>query len=101
MTDNHPYVQKMLDEIQSVTGRYALMEVCGTHTMAIARSGIRELVPANLKLLSGPGCPVCVTSQGDIDAIIEMVQIKDIILVTFGDMIRVPGTNSSLQEERS
>ncbi len=101
MTDNHPYVQRMLDEIQSVTGRYALMEVCGTHTMAIARSGIRELTSANLKLLSGPGCPVCVTAQGDIDAVIELVHNPAVTLLTFGDMMRVPGTNSSLQEERS
>ena len=77
------------------------MEVCGTHTMAIARSGIRDLVPPNLKLLSGPGCPVCVTAQGDIDAVIELVRGPEITLLTFGDMMQVPGTESSLQEERS
>ena len=60
-----------------------------------------EPVPPNLKLLSGPGCPVCVTAQGDIDAVIELVQGAGITLVTFGDMMRVPGTESSLQEERS
>lgn len=100
-TERIGYQKKLLQAIKKADRPISLMEVCGTHTMAIAKSGIRELLPENIKLLSGPGCPVCVTSQGDIDAIIEMVQIKDIILVTFGDMIRVPGTDSSLQEERS
>ena len=95
------YQQHLLQAIQSFDGQASLMEVCGTHTMAIARSGIRELLPPGIKLLSGPGCPVCVTSQGDIDAVIEMVKGRDIILITFGDMMRVPGTDSSLQEERS
>lgn len=95
------YSNVLLNAIKSVTQNISLMEVCGTHTMAIARSGIRELLPSNIKLLSGPGCPVCVTSQGDIDAVIEMVRLNDIILLTFGDMMRVPGTRSSLQEERS
>lgn len=99
--DVKDYQQHLLQAIQSFSGPVSLMEVCGTHTMAIAKSGIRELLPPNIKLLSGPGCPVCVTSQGDIDAVIEMVQQKDIILITFGDMLRVPGTHSSLQEERS
>ncbi len=101
MTDMQQYKQNLLHEIQAETRNVSLMEVCGTHTMAIARSGIRELLPSNIKLLSGPGCPVCVTSQGDIDAVIELVQKKGITLVTFGDMMRVPGTRSSLQEERS
>jgi len=99
--DVKDYQQHLLQAIQSFNGSASLMEVCGTHTMAIAKSGIRELLPPNIKLLSGPGCPVCVTSQGDIDAVILMVQQKDLILVTFGDMMRVPGTYSSLQEERS
>jgi hydrogenase expression/formation protein HypD len=101
MTNDQAYLQKLLKEIQQENKQYALMEVCGTHTMAIAKSGVRELVPPNLRLLSGPGCPVCVTAQGDIDAVIEMVKHPDITLLTFGDMMRVPGTNSSLQEERS
>ena len=101
MTEEKDYLHKLLAEIQGETRPVALMEVCGTHTMAIAKSGIRELVPPNLKLLSGPGCPVCVTAQGDIDAVIEMVKDPAITLMTFGDMMRVPGTVSSLQEERS
>lgn len=101
MVSDKSYKEYLLQEICSVKRPAALMEVCGTHTMAIARSGIRNLLPAGFKLLSGPGCPVCVTSQGDIDAVIELVGQPDITLVTFGDMMRVPGTNSSLQEERS
>ncbi len=99
--DDKGYIQQLLQEIQAETMEVSLMEVCGTHTMAIARSGIRNLVPPNLKLLSGPGCPVCVTAQGDIDAVIELVREPGITLLTFGDMMRVPGTESSLQEERS
>ena len=95
------YKLSLLQAIQDETRNISLMEVCGTHTMAIARSGIRELLPSNIKLLSGPGCPVCVTSQGDIDGVLELVRKQDIILITFGDMMRVPGTGSSLEEERS
>ncbi|MGI5879022.1 MAG: hydrogenase formation protein HypD [Syntrophomonadaceae bacterium] len=101
MSEISDYRQQLLQAIQTEKATVSLMEVCGTHTMAIAKSGIRELLPPNIKLLSGPGCPVCVTSQGDIDAVIEMARQKDIVLVTFGDMMRVPGTYSSLQEERS
>jgi len=78
-----------------------LMEVCGTHTVAIAKAGIRSLLPNNIFLISGPGCPVCVTPQEDIDRIIEIAKQKDVIFATFGDMIRVPGTNSSLEKERA
>jgi len=76
------------------------MEVCGTHTMAIARAGIKKILPEEVKLISGPGCPVCVTSQGDIDRAIELSRKKDVIIATFGDMMRVPGTKASLEEMR-
>lgn len=75
-----------------------LMEVCGTHTMAVARAGIRKLLPDSVELISGPGCPVCVTSQSDIDRAIEIARIKNVIMATFGDMLRVPGTKSSLEQ---
>ena len=78
-----------------------LMEVCGTHTMAIFKSGIRELLPQTVTLLSGPGCPVCVTAQGEIDAFISLSGMKDVIVTTFGDLLRVPGSDSSLQTERA
>jgi hydrogenase expression/formation protein HypD len=78
-----------------------LMEVCGTHTMSIFKSGIRGLLPGTISLLSGPGCPVCVTAQEEIDAFIALSRKEDAIITTFGDLMRVPGTASSLQEERS
>ena len=77
-----------------------LMEVCGTHTMAIARSGIREILPEEIELISGPGCPVCVTPQREIDRAIEIAKKKDVILATFGDMMRVPGTKESLSDAK-
>ena len=78
-----------------------LMEVCGTHTMAIARNGIKKLLPETVSLLSGPGCPVCVTSQQEIDKFIKLCQFKDVIITTFGDLMRVPGTELSLLKERA
>ena len=77
-----------------------LMEVCGTHTNVISASGIRHSLPTNLKLLSGPGCPVCVTAQKDIDWVIGLARSKKTIITTFGDLMRVPGTVSSLQKEK-
>ena len=77
------------------------MEVCGTHTMSIFKSGIRGVLPDTINLLSGPGCPVCVTSQGEIDAFIELAKLDDVIITTFGDLIRVPGSVSSLQIQKS
>ena len=76
-----------------------LMEVCGTHTVSIFRSGIRSVLPPTISLLSGPGCPVCVTDQAEIDAFIELARMDDVIITTFGDLMRVPGTKSSLQKE--
>jgi hydrogenase expression/formation protein HypD len=78
-----------------------IMEVCGGHTNAIFRFGIRELLPQSVRLLSGPGCPVCVTSNRYIDTAIELSREKDVIITTFGDMLRVPGSSSSLLEERA
>jgi hydrogenase expression/formation protein HypD len=77
------------------------MEVCGTHTVAISRFGIRRSVPKNLNLLSGPGCPVCVTPNEEIDWAIEITKRPDTILATFGDMMKVPGSYSSLTQEKS
>lgn len=77
------------------------MEVCGTHTMSIFRNGIRSVLPDNISLLSGPGCPVCVTAQKEIDAFIALARTDNVIIATFGDLIRVPGTDSSLQNERA
>jgi hydrogenase expression/formation protein HypD len=78
-----------------------LMEVCGTHTMSIFRHGIRDVLPETIQLLSGPGCPVCVTAQPEIDAFIAYARVEGTIVTTFGDLIRVPGTESSLQKEKA
>jgi len=78
-----------------------LMEVCGTHTVAIARYGLRSVLPPTLELISGPGCPVCVTSQGDVDVMISLSRVPGAIIATFGDMVRVPGSDSSLARERA
>lgn len=78
-----------------------LIEVCGTHTMSIFRSGIRDLLPKTISLLSGPGCPVCVTAQGEIDAFVALSRVPDVIITTFGDLMRVPGSASSLKAAQS
>lgn len=78
-----------------------LMEVCGTHTVSIGRYGFRSLLPAGLHLLSGPGCPVCVTANADIDHAVALTRVPGAIITTFGDMIRVPGSTSSLAAEKA
>ncbi|MBI5183951.1 MAG: hydrogenase formation protein HypD [Nitrospinae bacterium] len=78
-----------------------IMEVCGTHTMSSYRYGIRELLPSNIRLVSGPGCPVCVSPITYIDKSIAFSDKKDIIITTFGDMFRVPGSVSSLEREKA
>lgn len=82
-------------------GRVArIMEVCGSHTMAIARYGVRDLLPAPVDLISGPGCPVCVTDTGFIDAAIELAR-RDVVIATFGDLMRVPGSRETLSHVRA
>lgn len=97
-----PQTRRLLAElIDSTRVPVKVMEVCGTHTMAISRHGIRQAVPEELTLISGPGCPVCVTANRDIDTFIEMALLPDVIAATFGDMLRVPGTRMGLAEARS
>ncbi len=78
-----------------------LMEVCGTHTVAIARNGLRTMMPKGTRLASGPGCPVCVTSNKDIDTVIALSRVPGVTITTFGDMTRVPGSTSSLLKEQA
>ena len=77
-----------------------IMEVCGTHTVSIAKNGLRGVMPDWITLLSGPGCPVCVTANHDIDSAIAIAQLPDVTLTTFGDMMKVPGSYSSLSREK-
>ncbi len=95
-------VAPLIDRIRTRSRKpIRIMEVCGTHTVSIFRSGIRSLLPKTITLLSGPGCPVCVTAQGDIDACIALASLPDVILTTFGDLMRVPGSRSSLRQKKA
>ncbi|MDZ7741094.1 MAG: hydrogenase formation protein HypD [Bacteroidota bacterium] len=95
-------VKKLLAEIRKISRKdIALMEVCGGHTMSIQKFGIPSLLPSNIRLLSGPGCPVCVSHRGFIDRAIAFSRIPDTIITTFGDLIRVPGSTSSLDNEKA
>ncbi len=92
----------LIKKIEAISKKkLRLMEVCGTHTMSIFRHGIRSVLPENITLLSGPGCPVCVTAQKDIDAFVAFAGIKDVIVTTFGDLIKVPGSGSTLGKEKA
>ncbi|MFH1223879.1 MAG: hydrogenase formation protein HypD [Pseudomonadota bacterium] len=78
-----------------------IMEVCGTHTMSIARHGIRSMLPEGVNLISGPGCPVCVTSSSDINNALRLATMDDVIITTFGDMVKVPCNGDSLQNYKN
>ncbi len=94
-------IKQIIDYLQSYDGRpVKLMEVCGTHTAAIFKNGIRSLISDKIKLISGPGCPVCVTPTAYIDKCIEYASKENYVLLTFGDMMKVPGSKGSLSEEK-
>lgn len=94
--------QSITEKIKELTDKEMnIMEVCGTHTRSIFSSGIKGLLPGNIHLISGPGCPVCVTPLSDIDHIIALSKMENTITVTFGDMINVPGSFSSLKKEKA
>ena len=101
----HPFredIQSIIEKINhQATDPICIMEVCGTHTMSIFKHGIRSLLPESLKLLSGPGCPVCVTPQSDLDRFILAARQKKVIIASFGDLFRVPANHSTLLNERS
>jgi len=77
------------------------MEFCGGHTVTIFRYGIRRVLPSTIDMVSGPGCPICVTANADLDKAIALAQIPEVIIATFGDMLKVPGSHSSLQEVKA
>jgi hydrogenase expression/formation protein HypD len=78
-----------------------LMEICGGHTLTIVKYGLKALLPEQIRLISGPGCPVCVTAQEYIDTALELCKLPDVIVTSFGDMLRVPGSYSSLSGEKA
>jgi hydrogenase expression/formation protein HypD len=94
-------INRLVAELCAGRKSVNLMEVCGTHTMAISGFGIRRAVDRRLRLLSGPGCPVCVTAQEEIDACVELAQRPEVTITTFGDMLRVPGSAGSLEQARA
>jgi len=85
----------LLDTIRRLSAQLPpvrIMEVCGTHTMAIAKSGLRQILPENIELVSGPGCPVCVTPASFIDEVLKLSSLPEVTLTTYGDLMRVPGS---------
>lgn len=100
---NPKLARSLIQAIRTLAGDRAinLMEVCGTHTVSIGRYGFRSVMPSSLRLLSGPGCPVCVTANQDIDRAIALARVPGAIIATFGDMMRVPGSTSSLAAEKA
>jgi hydrogenase expression/formation protein HypD len=90
-----------IEKSASGSGAVALMEVCGTHTTSFFRHGIRDLLPSGVRLISGPGCPVCVTPTGYVDLALRLLDEPGVAIATFGDMVRVPGSRSSLERDRA
>ena len=86
---------------RACNGTWKLMEFCGTHTVAVFRHGLKALLPERVRLVSGPGCPVCVTSTADIDRILAVCEVPGGIVATYGDMIKVPGSRMNLAEKRA
>jgi hydrogenase expression/formation protein HypD len=99
---NKELVDKLVHQIKTVSKKeIVLMEVCGGHTWAIQKFGIPSLLPENIHLVSGPGCPVCVTDRRFIDHSVALSRVPGVIITTYGDLIRVPGSTSSLANEKS
>ncbi len=99
--DSKKILSRIEKTVSQIDQPIHLMEVCGGHTYTIFRHGLHQLLPDKINLISGPGCPVCVTDQAFIDEAIEYAKLDDTIIVTFGDMARVPGSNTSLNREKS
>lgn len=100
---NPTLARQLIDSIHAMAGdrQINLMEVCGTHTVSIGRYGFRSIMPSGVRLLSGPGCPVCVTSNRDIDHAIALSRLDGVVIATFGDMMRVPGSTTSLARQKA
>lgn len=94
-------VERIREACDAIGRPLQVMEICGTHTVSLFRTGVKSLLPKMLKMVSGPGCPVCVTSQGYIDAACELAGRPDVTICTYGDMVRVPGRTGSLEHRRA
>ncbi len=95
-------VLELVGQIKKASAKHiTLMEVCGGHTMSIQKFGIPSLLPENINLVSGPGCPVCVSSRKYIDQAVAYSRLKEVIITTYGDLIRIPGSTTSLDEEKA
>ena len=95
-------IQKLSAYLHKISKQpVTLMEVCGSHTMSVHRFGIHDLLPETIQLISGPGCPVCVTAIDYIDKAVALARIPGTIITTFGDLIKVPGSTSTLEKERA
>jgi hydrogenase expression/formation protein HypD len=101
MNDKISNIINKIYKISAALPQINIMEVCGTHTMAIGKNCLRQILPSKINLISGPGCPVCVTSNSDIDNIIELSEERKNYIFSFGDMLKVPGSKTSLYEKRS
>lgn len=96
------FVRALTEKLHGLVNRQVrIMEVCGTHTMSIFKHGLRRMLPEQVELISGPGCPVCVTPSGVIDAFVKLAARPEVVIATFGDMIRVPGRGDSLIQARA
>jgi len=91
-------IKRIVEDLQHWDKPLKIMEVCGSHTMAIGHWGIRKMLPKNISLISGPGCPVCVTPSSLID---ELINLKNVTIATFGDVLRVPGKDETLEHARA
>lgn len=94
-------LRRQIEEVAAGGPPITLMEVCGTHTTALFRFGLREMLPREVRIISGPGCPVCVTPTGYVDLALRLLDEPGVAVVTFGDMLRVPGSESSLERRRA
>lgn len=96
------FVQQYVEELHRITTRpWTIMEICGGQTHSLVKNGILEMLPKEITMVHGPGCPVCVTPIGIIDEAIELSEKPNVILCSFGDMLRVPGTTKSLLEAKA
>jgi len=96
MAAHNEIAEKLAETVEKIGRPVTFMHICGTHEAAIARTGLRSLLPKNLKIVMGPGCPVCITPQGEIDAAMDLAA-RGCIITTYGDLLRVPGSKGSLE----